>query len=90
MDQLIPASKIASLNAGEIVGVVSKESSFEHKEFVPNVFNGKVSLDINQIEEEKSHYQNLPRFYDFGSATEKETILRNNMIRIFSEVEAIQ
>jgi type IV secretory pathway TraG/TraD family ATPase VirD4 len=90
MDQLIPASKIASLNAGEIVGVVSKESSFEHKEFVPNVFNGKVSLDINQIEEEKCHYQNLPRFYDFGSATEKETILRNNMIRIFSEVEAIQ
>ena len=89
MDQLIPASKIASLNAGEIVGVVSKESSYEHKEFVPNVFNGKVSLDINQIEEEKGHYQNLPRFYDFGNATEKETILRNNMIRIFNDVEGI-
>jgi Type IV secretory system Conjugative DNA transfer len=89
MDQLIPASKIASLNAGEIVGVVSKESSFEHKEFVPNVFNGKVSLDINQIEEEKNHYRDLPRFYDFGSPVDKEIILKNNMISIFNEVESI-
>lgn len=89
MDQLIPASKIASLNAGEIVGVVSKESSYEHKEFVPNVFNGKVSLDINQIEKEKSHYRNLPRFYDFGSLSDKEMTLKNNMLRIFKEAESI-
>ncbi|MBS1666691.1 MAG: type IV secretory system conjugative DNA transfer family protein [Bacteroidetes bacterium] len=89
LDQLIPASKIASLNAGEIVGIVSKESSFEHKEFVPNVFKGKVVLDFDQIEEEKKHYQNLPRFYDFGSMQEKEIILKKNMMGIFNDVEAI-
>ena len=80
MDQLIPASKIASLNAGEIVGVVSKESTFEHKEFVPNVFNGKISLDINQIDKEKSHYRDLPRFYEFGI---DEFGFLNNLYNVF-------
>ena len=49
----------------------------------------KFRLDIDQIEDEKKYYQNLPRFYEFGSPIEKETILRKNMIRVFNEVESI-
>ena len=38
MDSLIPASKIANQNAGELVGLVSRENDTTYGMYQPNVF----------------------------------------------------
>jgi hypothetical protein len=89
MAPLIPSAKIASQNAGEMVGIISKETSTEYQEYLPNVFKCKIELDFEQIDEEKKRYVDLPKFYDFGTAEQKEVFLKKNMQRIFEEVARI-
>ena len=89
MEPLIPASKIANLNAGEIVGIVSRENNVAYGDYHPNVFNCKITLDNKVIELEKKQYKELPEFYTFGSTTDKNYFLLKNMQKIFSEVESI-
>jgi hypothetical protein len=88
METVIPASRIANLNAGEVVGIVSKEAS-TYSKYQPNVYNCKVVLDLEALEEEKKQYKELPKFYTFGSNTEKNDFLLKNMQKIFQEVESI-
>ena len=89
MEPLIRASKIANLNAGEIVGIVLRENNVAYGEYRPNVFNCKIKLDNKVIELEKKQYKELPEFYTFGSTTDKNYFLLKNMQKIFSEVESI-
>jgi hypothetical protein len=89
MAPLIPSAKIASQNAGEMVGIIAKETSTEYEEYLPNVFKCKIELDFEQIDEEKKHYVDLPKFYDFGTAEQKEALLKKNMQRIFDDVSSI-
>lgn len=90
MDSLIPAAKIASLNAGELVGLVSRESTGEYDgSFTPNVFNCKIALDMTAIEGEKKAYRELPEIYNFGDSEQKSAFLLDHMQRIYTEVESI-
>jgi len=89
LDWLVPASKIANLNAGEIVGLVSRENEAQYGTYKTNVFNGKVNIDFDKINEEKKRYIELPKYYNFGTAAEKEQLLLANMEKIFKEVQSI-
>lgn len=89
MGHLIPAAKIASQNAGEMVGIVAKETSVDYEEFRPNVFRCKIELDFKEIDEEKKRYPDLPKFYDFGTPEQKESFLKANMESVFKEVETL-
>jgi type IV secretory pathway TraG/TraD family ATPase VirD4 len=89
MDSLIPASKIANLNAGELVGIVARENDATYGEYQPNLYNCKIRLNLDEIEEEKTHYKDLPEFYNFGSPEEKRQFLLQHMQNIFKDVESI-
>lgn len=87
MDTLIPASKIANQNTGEVVAIVSKDNVETYGNYESNAFKGKVILDMEQIDEEKKHYSNLPTFYDFGSAAERESLLLANMRKVYEDIK---
>lgn len=89
LDSLIPASKIANLNAGELVGIVSRESSASYGEFQPNVYNCRIAIDMPAVEGEKKLYKKLPEFYNFGGIDQKNRFLLQNMQKIYSDVESI-
>lgn len=89
MGALIPAAKIASQNAGEMVGIVAKETSVDYQKYQPNIFKCKIALDFKEIDDEKKRYPALPTFYDFGSKEQKDNFLKKNMEKIFTEVQSI-
>ena len=89
MDTLIPASKIANQNTGEVVAMVSRDNAETYGNYETNTFKCKVTLDFKQINEEKKHYPKLPKFYDFGSAQERDRVLMENLKRVYEEVENI-
>ncbi|MGI8638027.1 MAG: type IV secretory system conjugative DNA transfer family protein [Segetibacter sp.] len=89
LEPIIPAAKIANLNAGEIVGIVARDHGASYEDYQPNIFNCKVSLDLHELENEKKHYKELPKFYTFGSEPEKTNFLLRNMQKIFQDVESI-
>lgn len=91
MDSVIPASRIANLNAGEMVGIVSRENIEEGKRiaYQPNLFNCKIKIDFEQLKEEKKHYLKTPVYYQFGTEAEKNIFLMENMKRIISEVQSV-
>lgn len=88
MDTLIPAAKIAGLNAGELVGIVARENTTSYGKYQPNVFHCKIALDQEAVEREKNHYKDLPQFYTFGDSNKKRALLLKNMQQIFQEVES--
>lgn len=57
MDTVIPASKIANQNAGEVVAIISRDSCNDLKNYQTNTFECKIKLDLSAIEEEKRHYK---------------------------------
>ena len=89
MDQLIPAVKIANQNRGEMVGVVARENQDQYGPYQSNTFRCKVTMDLQQIEEEKSAYQDVPIIYQFGSAEEREARLMPNLQQIYPEEEGM-
>lgn len=54
-----------------------------------NTFKCKVNLDLNIINHEKQGYADLPRFYDFGSEENTDTLLLENLKMIYAEIESI-
>jgi hypothetical protein len=89
MDSLIPASKIANQNAGELVGLVSRENDTTYGMYQPNMFACKADINFPAIEKEKKEYRDLPNFYTFGTQEEKEAFLLHNLQKIFTEIETI-
>lgn len=89
MDTLIPASKIANQNTGEVVAIVSKDNVEAYGNYESNAFKGKVVLDMKQISEEKKYYPELPKFYDFGTAQEREVMLLANLRRVYDEIKRL-
>jgi hypothetical protein len=87
MDHLIPASKIANLKAGELVGQVAGEAESYTGKFSSDIYHCKVALDEREIRREEKSYTDLPDYYDFGDS--KEQILRNNMEKINREVRSV-
>jgi hypothetical protein len=89
MDSVIPASKIANQNTGEVVGIVSRDNQEAYRKYEANTFRCKVSLDLKAIEEEKKYYSNLPKLYDFGDGEQKAFFLLDNLTKIYAEVEGM-
>jgi len=83
MDNLIPASKIAALKAGELVAQIGREAN---QKTSISTYHCKVDINPTSILIEEKQYRDLPRYYDFGSKQEKEETLRNNMFTINQQV----
>jgi len=88
LEPLIPAGKMASLNTGEMVGLIAADVQETYTgRFETAAINCKVNLPKNELEIEEAGYRDLPVYYDFGGR--KEEILRENFLRINGEVEAV-
>lgn len=85
MDFLIPASKIASLKTGELVGHIASER--EQEKYCSNNYHCKIMINQSAIRKEERQYLDTPDYYDFGE--EKETVLMENMQRIIEEVKEV-
>jgi hypothetical protein len=88
LEVLIPAGKIASLNTGEIVGLVAAEPEehFDGK-FDTSAIHCRVNLDPEELKKEEAGYQELPVFYDFGG--KQNEVLMQNFLKINQEVEQL-
>lgn len=83
MDFLIPASKIASLKTGELVGHVAGDNDQNRS----NIYHCKVVINQKAIRKEESVYIDTPDYYDFGG--KKEEVLEANMLKIINEVRGV-
>ena len=86
MDNLIPASKIAALKAGELVAQIGREANQKSN---ISTYHCKVDIDPGNAITEEKNYKAPPKYYDFGSKEEKEEILRNNMMSVNRDVAGI-
>jgi len=80
MDNLIPASRIANLSTGELVGQVASES----RGYAHHMYHCQVRARYNL---ERYAQTELPRYYDFGK--DREAVLTANMEKIRGEVREI-
>jgi hypothetical protein len=88
LEPLIPAGKMASLNTGEMVGLIAADVQETYTgQFDTSAINCKVNLPKQELKTEEAGYRELPVYYDFGGR--KEEILRENFMRINKEVEVI-
>jgi len=88
LEALIPAGKIASLGAGELVGVIAADASEKFTgQYETSAIHCRVNLDMAEIEKEEKQYVELPDFYDFGS--QKQQVLRRNFLRINQEIDML-
>ena len=79
---------MASLNTGELVGLIAADVQEKYTgQFETSAINCKVHLPKHELEREEAGYRDLPLYYDFGG--KKDEILRQNFLRINSEVEAV-
>ncbi|MBD1385855.1 type IV secretion system DNA-binding domain-containing protein [Mucilaginibacter rigui] len=86
LEVLIPAGKIASLNAGEMVGVIAADAQEKFTgQFVTSAVNCRINLDMAEISGEEKNYRALPAYYDFNGR--KDEKLRQNFNRISQEIE---
>ncbi|MFD1771365.1 type IV secretion system DNA-binding domain-containing protein [Sphingobacterium suaedae] len=88
LEPLVPAGKIASLRAGEMVGILAADAAGQFNgKYNPPVVNCRISLNMQAIKTEEEGYRELPIYYDFGG--NKEKILFDNFNRIKSEVQHV-
>lgn len=86
LEPLIPAGKIAALNAGELVGMLAADAVTDYTgKFETTAINCRVNLDMDAIAKEEQNYRDLPVYYDFNGR--KDEVLRQNFLRINSEVQ---
>jgi hypothetical protein len=88
LEVLIPAGKIASLGAGELVGILATDADDKYTgEYETSAINCRINLDLKEIKKEEEGYVELPVFYDFGG--KKDEILKRNFLRINKEIEML-
>lgn len=88
LEVLIPAGKITTLGAGELVGLLATDADDKYTgEYETSAINCKINLDLKEIKKEEEGYVELPKFYDFGG--KKEEILTRNFLRINQEIELL-
>lgn len=90
MGSLIPASKIATLAAGEVVGQVAFDNTTYDGKHINSTYNCKINLDTNLIAKEEEMYVDMPLFYNFGNDSEKNSILDKNFAKINREIESLK
>ncbi|WCT13749.1 type IV secretory system conjugative DNA transfer family protein [Mucilaginibacter jinjuensis] len=88
IEPLIPAGKIASLKAGELIGVLATDAVTNFNgQFETTAVNCKVNLDLENIRKEEAVYPDLPIYYDFNHR--KAEILQDNFLKINWEVQQL-
>lgn len=88
LEPLIPAGKIATLRAGEMVGLIASDAVETYTgQYQPSAVNCRVNLDVAAIKKEEQGYRQLPIYYDFNG--QKDEILRQNFHRINREVRQL-
>jgi len=90
MGALIPASKIATLAAGEVVAQVAFDNSHFDGQHVNSTYNCKINLDTSLVSKEEQLYVNMPLFYNFGAKVDKDYILEKNFAKINREIETLK
>lgn len=86
LEALIPAGKMASLNTGEMVGLIAADVQENYTgKFDTSAINCRVNLDAREIALEEAGYKPLPVFYDFHG--KKDEVLRHNFLRINKEID---
>ncbi|MHA6250071.1 type IV secretory system conjugative DNA transfer family protein [Pontibacter sp. CAU 1760] len=89
MGSLIPASKIANLRAGEMVGQVAFDNAVYNGKHVSSTYNCKINLNLQEVAKEEEQYADMPIFYKFGSAAARNTKLEANFIRIYKDINSL-
>ena len=85
LEPLIPAGKIASLKAGEMVGMLASDAVEKYTgKYNTSAINCRINLDMQAIKAEEQAYKELPVFYDFGG--KQDEVLLQNFYRINKEV----
>lgn len=89
MDALIPAGKIASLQTGEMVGIIARDVPEEGYtgEYISSAVHCKINLDMNAIKKEEENYPTMPVYYDFKG--KKEAVLIANYNKINGDVSSV-
>ena len=86
LEPLIPAGKIASLKAGEMVGILAADAVEKFTgQYETSAVNCRINLDLKAIKKEEQAYRELPVYYDFKGR--KEEVLLQNFNKINSEVQ---
>lgn len=89
LEPLIPAGKIASLKAGEMVGLLAGEPTEGYDgKYETSAVNCKINLDGKAIEKEMAGYQPMPVYYRFPEG-KKDAVLRANFDRIRADIAEI-
>ncbi len=94
LDNVIPASKIASLPTGSLVARIVRDFITDSDDITREneicIYNCRTKLDLDYIkEEEKKYCDDMPRFYNFGSIEDREAILAANFKKINDEVLSV-
>ena len=85
LETLVPAGKIAALNAGEMVGVIAADAQEIYTgKFETSAINCRIHLNAAEIKKEEAGYRPMPVFYDFGD--KRDEILRQNFLKINKEI----
>lgn len=88
LESLIPAGKIASLNTGEMVGLIAADPKENYDgQFQTSAVNCRINLDGEAIAAEEKRYKELPVYYDFGDR--KPEILMQNFLKINQEIDQL-
>lgn len=88
LEALIPAGKMASLNTGEMVGLVAADVQENYTgKFETSAINCKINLNAQELEREEANYKALPAYYDFQG--KKDEALRQNFLKINKEVDEL-
>lgn len=88
LEALVPAGKIASLKAGEVVGILAGDTLPEFTgKFETSAINCRIDLDMEAIRREEAGYRPLPTYYDFNGR--KTEVLTENFLRINREVKSV-
>lgn len=94
LESVIPQGKIATLDTGEMVGVIVKdiEKDFKVNKDVPSIVNCKINLSMDEISKEENNYRTIPPSFKFSEATNEEidVFLVEYMITIRREIKYIQ
>jgi len=86
LEILIPAGKIASLNSGEVVGMIASDASTKYTgKYDTSAINCKVNLNPKSIKTEENNLIELPNYYNFGN--NKQLTLQKNFEAINDEIE---
>ncbi|PRY13761.1 type IV secretory system conjugative DNA transfer VirD4/TraG family protein [Pontibacter ummariensis] len=89
MGPLIPASKIANLRAGEMVGQVAFDNAVYDGRHVSSTYNCKINLNLDEVAKEEEQYVDMPIFYKFGTVAARTAKLEANFIKINKDIESL-